>query len=136
MTMHPYHSPKPKIFGAGYGKHVSHNYRLMKKFFALGWKMLVNMFIPGVFYERAHWEVIDLYYKMQGYRHGTNDVKRCDGCGANLLSSDDKVLEKSHAVTPEATPEPKASKQIIDDQSIGDFRHPEDHPFSNGLENK
>lgn len=84
MTMQTPHAPKPKIFGDGYGKHVSHNYWLIKKFFWLGWKMLVHMFIPGIFYERAHWEVIDLYYKMQGYRHGTNDTKRCGKCGSKL----------------------------------------------------
>ena len=100
------HSPKPKIFGNGYGKHISHNYQLMKKFFGLGLKLLANMFIPGIYYERAHWEVIDLYYKMQGYRHGTDNAKRCDECGTDLLSSNDKgTLNPASELTPASDPE-------------------------------
>jgi len=130
MTMQPIHSPKPKIFGAGYGKHVSHNYKLMKKFFWLGWKMLVNTFIPGAFYECAHWEVIDLYYKMQGHRHGTDNEKRCDRCGANLISSDDKIQMKSLIIeTVEVEPEPESG------QIVGDFTHPEDKPFQHNTLN-
>lgn len=89
MTMQTTHSPKPKIFGKGYGKHVAYNYKLMKRFFWLGWKMLVNMFIPAAFYERAHWEVIEMYHKMRGYRHGTVSDHRCDKCGGELLTCDE-----------------------------------------------
>ena len=92
MTMQVTHSPKPKIFGKGYGKHVAYNYALMKRFFWLGWKMLVNMVIPAAFYERAHWEVIDLYHNMSGFRHGTNNDHRCGECGHEKLTSDDKHL--------------------------------------------
>lgn len=89
MTMQVTHAPKPKIFGKGYGKHVVANLRLMKRFFWLGWKMLANTFIPTLFYERAHWEVIDLYHKMRGYRHGTRNEHRCKECGGDLASSDE-----------------------------------------------
>jgi len=89
MTMQVTHSPKPKIFGKGYGKHVASNLKLMKRFFWLGWKMLANTFIPSAFYEKAHWEVIDLYHKMRGFRHGTKDEKRCKECGHELVSRDD-----------------------------------------------
>ncbi len=89
MTMQEIHSPKPEIFGKGYGQHILHNYRLMKQFFWLGWKMMVNMFVPGVFYERAHWEVIDLYHKMRGTRHGTVSDHRCSKCGGDLPSADE-----------------------------------------------
>ena len=88
------HSPKPEIFGKGYGKHVAYNYALMKTFFSLGWKMLANMLIPNVFYEHAHWEVIDLYHKMSGFRHGTINDHRCSECGHEKLSSDDKHLRR------------------------------------------
>ncbi|MHA1289144.1 MAG: hypothetical protein ACTSPB_17285 [Candidatus Thorarchaeota archaeon] len=50
------------------------------------------MFIPVAFYERAHWEVIDLYHQMSGFRHGTNNDHRCSKCGHEKLSSDDKHL--------------------------------------------
>jgi len=89
MTMQQTHSPQPKIFGKGYGHHILYNYRLMKKFFWLGWKMMVHMFIPNVFYERAHWEVIDLYHKMRGLRHGTISDHRCSKCGSDLMSADE-----------------------------------------------
>ena len=89
MTMQVTHAPKPKIFGKGYGKHVAANLQLMKRFFWLGWKMLANTFIPTLFYERAHWEVIDLYHKMRGYRHGTKCDHRCNACGGDLPSSDE-----------------------------------------------
>jgi len=90
MTMQVTHAPKPKIFGKGYGKHVSANLRLMKRFFWLGWKMLANTFIPTLFYERAHWEVVDLYYKMRGYRHGTQNEHRCGSCGSELETADER----------------------------------------------
>ena len=89
MTMQETHSPKPKIFGKGYGKHVSYNFKLMKRFFWLGWKLFANMLIPGAFYERAHWEVIDMYHNMRGYRHGTINNHRCDKCGNELLTADE-----------------------------------------------
>ena len=93
--MQEIHSPKPEIFGKGYGQHILHNYRLMKQFFWLGWKMLVHMFIPGVFYERAHWEVIDLYHKMRGLRHGTVSDHRCPECGHDLPSADEMYQERN-----------------------------------------
>ena len=89
MTMQQTHSPKPEIFGEGYGKHIAKNYRLMKQFFWLGWKMMVHMFIPQAFYESAHWEVIDLYHKFRGYRHGTHSDHRCAECGGELFSIDE-----------------------------------------------
>ncbi len=89
MTMQPTHSPKPKIFGEGYGKHVADNLKLMQRFFWLGWKILANTFVPSAFYERAHWEVIDLYHRMRGFRHGTDNEKRCDECGGEIMSADD-----------------------------------------------
>jgi len=94
MSMQVTHSPKPKIFGKGYGQHVATNVKLMKQFFWLGWKMLVNTFIPFVFYERAHWEVIDLYYKMRGLRHGTRNDHRCAECGTDFLSADEVHRER------------------------------------------
>ena len=94
MTMQVTHSPKPKIFGKGYGKHVANNLKLMKQFFWLGWKMLANTFVPGVFYERAHWEVIDLYHSMRGFRHGTSNNHRCAACGSDFLSADDVSIER------------------------------------------
>ena len=94
MTMQRTHSPKPKIFGEGYREHLSYNYGLMKKFFWLGWKMLVNMFIPAAFYEKAHWEVIDLYHKMRGFRHGTVSDHRCPECGGELFSADEMHVER------------------------------------------
>ena len=94
MTMQVTHSPKPKIFGKGYGKHVANNLKLMKQFFWLGWKMLANTFVPGVFYERAHWEVIDLYHSMRGFRHGTSNDHRCAECGSDFLSADDVAIER------------------------------------------
>jgi len=94
MTMQVTHSPKPKIFGEGYGKHVATNVKLMKQFFWLGWKMLANTFIPTMFYEHAHWEVIELYYKMRGIRHGTKNDHRCPKCGSEFLSADDVHRER------------------------------------------
>ena len=88
------HSPKPEIFGKGYGKHVANNFVLMKQFFWLGWKMLVNTFFPAVFYERAHWEVIELYYKMRCFRHGTKSDHRCAKCGTDFLSADEVSKER------------------------------------------
>lgn len=84
MTMQPSHSPKPHVFGPGYGAHLAYNFGLTKTFTKLAIKIFINTFIPGVYYEEAHWEVIDLYYKMNGRRHGTNNPKRCDECGSIL----------------------------------------------------
>jgi hypothetical protein len=92
--MQQIHSPKPKMFGEGYGKHISYNFKLMKQLFWLGWKMMANMFIPGVFYETAHWEIIDLYHKMRGFRHGTISDHRCKECGGELFSSDEMHRER------------------------------------------
>ena len=95
MTMQVTHSPKPKIFGEGYGQHVATNLRLMKKFFWLGWKMLANTFIPFVFYENAHWEVVELYYRMRGFRHGTANDHRCNSCGHDLYTADEVTLRRA-----------------------------------------
>jgi hypothetical protein len=89
MTMQVTHAPKPRIFGKGYGKHIATNLKVMRKFFWLGWKSLVNTFVPFAFYEVAHWEVIDLYYAMRGYRHGTKCNTRCEKCGSDLPSADE-----------------------------------------------
>lgn len=94
MTMQVTHSPKPKIFGEGYGRHVASNLILMKKFFWLGWKMLANTFIPNVFYEKAHWEVVELYHKMRGFRFGTQNDHRCSECGHELYTSDETTLRR------------------------------------------
>lgn len=94
MTMQVTHSPKPKIFGEGYGKHVVYNFKLMKRFFWMGWKLLANTFIPGAFYEAAHWEVIEMYHKMRGFRHGTRNDHRCNECGHELYSADETTLRR------------------------------------------
>lgn len=84
MTMQPSHSPKPRVFGPGYGTHLAYNFSLVKICAKLVIKLFINAFIPGVYYEEAHWRVIDLYYKMSGRRYGTNNSKRCDHCGSIL----------------------------------------------------
>lgn len=94
MTMQATHSPKPKVFGEGYGKHVSYNFGLMKQLFWLGWKMLAHMLVPSTFYERAHWEVVELYHKMRGFRHGTISDHRCPECGGELLTCDETHLRR------------------------------------------
>ena len=104
MTMPPHHSPKPKIFGKGYGAHLAYNIGLVRTFTKLAIKVFINIFIPGVYYEEAHWEVIDLYYEMSGRRHGTNNPKRCDECGSTL---EPKKPAKPHvvAILPEVKPD-------------------------------
>ncbi len=89
MVMQKVHSPQPKVFGEGYGSHLAYNYGLVKLFFKLGFKMLINAIVPGVYYEQAHWGVIELYHKMNGVRHGTRNEHRCNECGGELLSSED-----------------------------------------------
>jgi hypothetical protein len=96
MVMHKVHSPKPKMFGKGYGTHLAYNYGLVKMFFKLGFKVLINAIVPGVYYEQAHWGVIDLYHKMSGYRHGTHSDHRCSECGGDLPSSDE-AFDLRHA---------------------------------------
>ncbi len=87
--MHTVHSPKPKIFGEGYGAHLSYNLKLMRMFFKLALQIFINAIVPGVYYENAHWKVIELYHTMSGVRHGTHNEHRCDKCGGELLSSED-----------------------------------------------
>lgn len=86
MTMPPRHSPKPKIFGKGYGAHLAYNFGLVKILFKLTIKLFINAFVPCTYYEEAHWRIVDLYYKMRGHRHGTNNLKRCEHCGSQLES--------------------------------------------------
>jgi len=117
------HSPKPKIFGEGYGKHVAYNYALMKKFFWLGWKMMANMIIPAAFYERAHWEVIDLYHKMSGFRHGTRNDHRCTECGHEKLSSDDKHLRYAELKDIEQDCQRIDEFDMAMDEYIGNEKH-------------
>ena len=105
--MPPHHSPKPKILGPGYGTHLVYNFSLVKLFFKLAIKLFINAFVPGVYYEEAHWRVIDLYHKMSGYRHGTNNPKRCNQCGSTL---EPQKPAKPHVIKIE--PEPKPSTSI------------------------
>ena len=104
MTMPPCHSPKPEIFGKGYGAHLAYNFSLVKLFFKLSIKLFINAFVPGVYYEEAHWRVIDLYHKMSGHRHGTNNSKRCEHCGSTL---EPRQLAESHVI--KIVPEEKPS---------------------------
>jgi len=89
MTMQTVHSPKPKVFGKGYGTHLSYNFKLVSMFFKLALQVFVNAFVPGLYYEQAHWKVIELYHKMRGYRHGINSDHRCAACGADTMSCDE-----------------------------------------------
>ena len=89
MTMHTVHSPKPKIFGEGYGAHLSYNFKLVRMFFKLALQIFINAIVPGLYYENAHWKIIELYHTMRGTRHGTNNDHRCSKCGGDLLSSED-----------------------------------------------
>lgn len=89
MTMQQIHSPKPKVFGEGYGAHLAYNFSLIKLFFKLALQLFVNAFVPGLYYEQAHWKVIELYHKMRGFRHGTISDHRCPECGGELYSADE-----------------------------------------------
>lgn len=89
MTMQQIHSPKPKVFGEGYGAHLAYNFSLIKLFFKLSLQIFVNAFVPGLYYEQAHWKVIELYHKMRGIRHGTISDHRCKECGGELYSIDE-----------------------------------------------
>ena len=106
--MQPTHSPKPNVFGKGYGKHLAHNFELVKIFTKLAIKLFINAFVPCVYYEEAHWRVIDLYYKMSGHRHGTNNPKRCNQCGSNL---EPKEPEKPHVLKIEPEPKPNTTPE-------------------------
>ena len=94
MTMQQTHSPKPKVFGEGYGAHLAYNLRLVKLFFKLALQVFVNAFVPGLYYEQAHWKVIEIYHKMRGFRHGTISDHRCPECGGELFSSDEMHEER------------------------------------------
>lgn len=104
MTMQTCHSPKPRVFGKGYGAHLAYNFSLVRTFTKLAIKLFINAFVPGVYYEKAHWTVIDLYYKMSGHRHGTNDPKRCDQCGSNLEPSQSPVIHPVDTTGPDREP--------------------------------
>ena len=82
--MRAHRHSKPEVFGKGYGSHMLDKYRLFKTFVKLSFKVFVNIFAPSAYYEKYHWEVIDLYYKFRGFRHGTDNSKRCDACGSEL----------------------------------------------------
>lgn len=116
--MSPCHSPKPNVFGKGYGKHLANNFGLIKIMIKLIIKLFINVFVPGVYYEEAHWRVIDLYYKMNGYRHGTNNPKRCEHCGSKL-----EPKESLAPVTIQAPIEPEIVIDEIAEQCIGEIEN-------------
>ncbi len=87
--MQPYHSPKPSIFGKGYGKHILYNLKIAKSFLKLAYKLFVNAFIPGKYYDETYSQIVNFYYKLRGHRHGTLDLKRCNECGSQLEPRDD-----------------------------------------------
>ena len=89
MTMQSIHSPKPKIFGVGYGAHLAYNLRLVKQFIKVALQVFINAFVPCTYYEKAHWQVIELYHRMRGFRHGTESDHRCKECGTDMLSNDE-----------------------------------------------
>jgi len=92
--MQEIHSPKPKVFGEGYGAHLAYNFRLIKLFCKLSLQILVNAFVPGLYYEQAHWKVIEVYHKMRGFRHGTHSDHRCPECGGEMYSADEMHQER------------------------------------------
>ena len=94
MTMQQTHSPKPEVFGEGYGAHLAYNLRLVKLFFKLALQVFINAFVPGLYYEQAHWKVIEVYYKMRGLRHGTISDHRCPECGGEMYSADEMHQER------------------------------------------
>lgn len=94
MTMHTVHSPKPEVFGKGYGAHLAYNFKLVRLFYKLALKIFINAIVPGVYYEQAHWQIIELYYMMRGTRHGTNSDHRCNECGGDLISCDDEFKRR------------------------------------------
>jgi hypothetical protein len=128
MTMQNIYSPKPKVFGKGYGAHLSYNLQLVKLFIKLALQVFINAFIPGVYYEQAHWQVIDIYHKMRGFRHGTHSDHRCPECGADELSADEtiqaqedvkelKLLRKQiDSIPAEINEPPKTKPSILDNQ--------------------
>lgn len=128
MTMQNIYSPKPKVFGKGYGAHLSYNLQLVKLFIKLALQVFINAFIPGVYYEQAHWQVIDIYHKMRGFRHGTQSDHRCPECGADELSADEtaqahedtkelNLLRKQiDSIPAEINEPPKTKPSILDNQ--------------------
>lgn len=82
--MHTYNSPTPRVFGKGYGGHLAYNLRLAKLFTRLVFVSIIHAFAPTAYVEKAHWQIIEMYYKHKGLRHGTMDPKRCDHCGSTL----------------------------------------------------
>ena len=89
MTMQVHKHPKPKVFGKGYGTHIAYHFKLFKKFVAVTSRIFLNMLIPSVYHERYHWDIIDIYHRLRGYRHGTENEKRCNECGTELMSRDE-----------------------------------------------
>lgn len=109
MTMYNVNAPKPKMFGKGYGTHLARNFHLSKKFINLAFKAIVNGIAPDIYYERVHFETIDLYYRFCGFRHGIDNPTRCEYCGSGLeppqaatphvVATGDPIIEKN----PEST---------------------------------
>jgi hypothetical protein len=89
MQVHEH--PKPKIFGKGYGAHIAYHFRVFTVIAKILLQLTVTMFLPRVYHQKYHWDIIDLYYKLRGERHGTANERRCDECGTELMSRDDKI---------------------------------------------
>jgi hypothetical protein len=88
--MHTYRPPTPRVLGKGYGSHLVQHFRLAKKFGKLMFISLVHAFVPCTYIDRVHYQVINLYYRFKGLRHGTMNPKRCDHCGITLEPRDEQ----------------------------------------------
>lgn len=95
--MQSVNSPKPRIFGKGYGTHLTYNLKLANQFIKLFLQITINALIPGAFYEKAHWQIIELYHRMRGFRHGTESDHRCKECGTDMLSNDEVNQQRDDA---------------------------------------
>jgi len=87
MQVHEH--PKPKIFGKGYGTHIAYHFKLFRLLAKIAIRSFVTMLIPSAYHEQYHWDIIDLYHKLRGYRHGTVNEKRCNECGTELMTRDE-----------------------------------------------
>ena len=89
MTMKVNERPKPRIFGKGYGSHLLLGFTYVGAFFRMAFQALLNTLVPTAYHEKYHWDIIDLYYKLRGFRHGTDNPKRCTECGSEKLTADE-----------------------------------------------
>lgn len=89
MTMQVHEHPKPKVFGKGYGTHIAYHFKLLAKLIGMLCRLLVTTFAPSVYHEKYHWDIIDIYHKLRGYRHGTDNEKRCSECGTELMTAEE-----------------------------------------------